>query len=77
MSNHRNRYTTGHAINFACCVALVTIATSLITYMRAENRKRERGERDYRLEMGEREGAERDLFELELGWMHPGHRFQL
>ena len=73
----RNRYTTGHAINFACCVALVALAASLILYMRAENRKRERGERDYRLESGPREGVDRELFELELGWMHPSHRFQL
>lgn len=72
-----DRYTTGHAINFAACVALVTIAASLIAYMLAENKTRARGGRDYRLEAGPREGAERELFELELGWMHPSHRFQL
>lgn len=74
---NEDRYTTGHAINFACCVTLVTVAASLIAYMLAENKRRGRGERDYRLESGPSEGVEKELFELELGWMHPSHRFQL
>ncbi|SPN98704.1 related to putative tartrate transporter [Cephalotrichum gorgonifer] len=72
----RQVYTTGHAINLACCVVLVAIAFSLIAYMRRENEKREHGKRNYRLEGGAREGRDNDLFELELGWMHPRHRFQ-
>lgn len=77
MESNAVRYTTGHAINLACCLGLIAVAITLIVYMRAENKKRERGERDYRLEAGEREGVDKELFELELGWMHPGHRFQL
>jgi len=67
----------GHSINVGCCAALTLLAGIMIAYMRLENRKRDAGKRDYRLGEERRGDQERERFELELGWMHPRHRFQL
>lgn len=72
------RYITGHSINLGCCVALTATALTLILYMRRENKRREQGDRDDRLVPAAHLSVEeKERFELELGWMHPRHRFQL
>lgn len=46
--------------------------------MRSENRKRERGWRDYRLDPSRYEGVmTREQYELELGWLHPSYRYKM
>lgn len=60
------RYITGHAINLGTLGAALVCTAALILYQKAENRKREQGKRDYRLE-------EED--EALLGYKHPRFRY--
>jgi len=45
--------------------------------MKLENNKRERGERDYRLDESRLDGMNRELYELQLGWRHPRFRYKM
>ncbi|KAL8663995.1 MAG: hypothetical protein Q9202_003412 [Teloschistes flavicans] len=61
-------YTTGHAINLGMLVFSLILSTTNITYCKWENRRRLRGERDYRLSEGD-EGL--------LGYQHPSFRYTI
>lgn len=61
-------YTTGHAINLGMLVFSLILSTTNITYCTWENRRRLRGERDYRLSEGD-EGL--------LGYRHPSFRYTI
>ena len=61
-------YTTGHFINLGMLVLSLALATTHILYVKWENRKRENGGRDYRLDEGD-EGM--------LGYKHPSFRYTI
>ncbi|KAH0430412.1 major facilitator superfamily transporter [Colletotrichum camelliae] len=71
------QYIKGHSINFGCLFGLLIIGVTLPLYMNWENRKRERGERDYRLDESRQNGLSKEEHEFRLGWMHPGFRFKV
>lgn len=62
----RPRYITGHAINIAVLVLSFITTIVLIFYNSWENKKRDKGERDHRLQ-------EED--EATLGYRHPRFRY--
>lgn len=64
----RPRYVTGHAINTGMLVLSLCLTTTTIIYVKRENHKRERGERDYILREGE---------ENMLGHRHPSFRYTI
>lgn len=61
-------YTTGHSINLGMLVLSLALSTTHILYVKWENRKREKGGRDYRLDEGD-EGM--------LGYKHPSFRYTI
>ncbi|TDZ16112.1 putative transporter [Colletotrichum orbiculare MAFF 240422] len=69
------QYIKGHSINMGCLFGLLIIGYVLPAYMKWENRKRERGERDYRLDESRRGGMSAEEHEFRLGWLHPSFRF--
>ncbi|KKA31021.1 hypothetical protein TD95_004106 [Thielaviopsis punctulata] len=71
------KYITGHSINLGCLCTLVILGVSMLTYMKWENRKRERGERDDRLNPRHYDGMSKEEYEFHLGWDHPSFRFQM
>ncbi|KAF4785042.1 major facilitator superfamily transporter [Colletotrichum scovillei] len=70
------RYLKGHFINFGCLVGLLVIGIVLPLYMKQENKRRSRGERDFRLDESHRDGLSAEEHEFRLGWMHPSFRFK-
>ncbi|KAL8829733.1 MAG: hypothetical protein Q9191_001843 [Dirinaria sp. TL-2023a] len=62
------KYITGHWINVGFLIMSLVLSTSMILYAKWENRKRARGERDYRLAEGD-EGL--------LGYRHPQFRYTI
>ncbi|KAK1505277.1 major facilitator superfamily transporter [Colletotrichum abscissum] len=70
------RYLKGHFINFGCLVVLLVIGIVLPLYMKRENEKRSRGQRDFRLDESQRDGQSAEEHEFRLGWMHPSFRFK-
>ena len=61
-------YVTGHSINLSMLVLSLALSTTHILYVKWENRKREKGGRDYRLDEGD-EGM--------LGYKHPSFRYTI
>lgn len=61
-------YTTGHAINVGFLVFSITLSTINILYVKWENQKRDRSERDYRLTEGDQGN---------LGYRHPLFRYTI
>lgn len=49
---------------------------SIPIWMTKENKKRQRGERDYRLDPARYNGLTKEEYELQLGWLHPRYRFK-
>ncbi|KAJ0163404.1 putative transporter [Colletotrichum tanaceti] len=70
-------YLKGHSINLGCLAGLLLVGILLPLYMKRENRQREQGRRDYRLEESQRNGLSAAEHEFRLGWMHPGFRFKV
>ncbi|UQC84016.1 major facilitator superfamily transporter [Colletotrichum lupini] len=70
------RYLKGHFINFGCLVVLLVIGIFLPLYMKRENEKQSRGQRDFRLDESQRDGQSAEEHEFRLGWMHPSFRFK-
>ena len=66
LTNGRPRYITGHAINLGMLGGALITTTLLIFYNNWENRQREKGTRDYRLN-------EED--EAALGYRHPHFKY--
>lgn len=62
------KYITGHAINLGAIGLSLIITLSTMAYVRWENRARETGKRDYRLQEGD---------ESMLGFRHPNFRYTL
>jgi len=62
-------YKTGHSINLGAQVSVGIVAALGVLYVRWENRMRERGARDDRVQ-GESEEVVRDL-----GYRHPSFRY--
>ena len=65
------RYTTGHSVNLGAQVAIGVLATLGMLYARWENRMRERGARDSRVEGKSEEEI------MDLGYRHPSFRYML
>lgn len=61
----------GNAINLAASIVILVLAAGGAVYLKLENDKRDRGERDHRLD-GLSEEEVRDL-----GYRHPKFRYQL
>ncbi|KAL9942357.1 hypothetical protein D7B24_006432 [Verticillium nonalfalfae] len=72
-------YVRGHAINLGCLTGLLAIGIITPLWMRSENHKRDRGERDYRLDEARwvAAGQTKEQYELQLGWLHPGYRYKI
>ncbi|KAJ3538379.1 hypothetical protein NMY22_g5189 [Coprinellus aureogranulatus] len=64
-------YRKGNLANLSCCSAICVIVSLTALYVRWENRKRDRGERDYRLEGKSKEELRN------LGYKHPQFRYQI
>lgn len=64
-------YRKGNLANLSCCSAICVIVSLTALYVRWENKKRDRGERDYRLE-----GKSQDELR-NLGYKHPQFRYQI
>lgn len=62
------RYIAGHAINIAVLALSCAMSVGLMVYQKGENARRERGDRQGRLQEGE---------EMLLGQRHPGFRYTL
>jgi hypothetical protein len=62
------RYMLGHAVSLGALVFTVILASAQIVYLRWENKKRDRGERDMRLVHEN---------EAKLGHQHPSFRYTL
>lgn len=62
----RPRYITGHSINLGTLGAALICTAGMVMYQKAENRKRQQGGRDYRLQ-------EED--EAMLGFRHPHFKY--
>ncbi|PNH44694.1 hypothetical protein VD0004_g3008 [Verticillium dahliae] len=69
----------GHAINLGCLTGLLAIGIITPLWMRSENHKRDRGERDHRLDEARwvAAGQTKEQYELQLGWLHPGYRYKI
>jgi hypothetical protein len=63
-------YHNGNSLNLATSAAACTLALIGLVYLRWENAKRDRGERDHRLEGKTAEEIE------QLGYLHPSFRYQ-
>ncbi|KAF4916922.1 putative transporter [Colletotrichum viniferum] len=61
-------YRTGNSLNTATAASVVVASLSLVAYQTWENKRRERGDRDYRLRLPEDEVAI-------LGHLHPNFRY--
>ncbi|TFK39755.1 MFS general substrate transporter [Crucibulum laeve] len=61
----------GNSLNLATSLAVCAILALIAVYLRWENAKRDRGERDYRLEGKSVEEIE------QLGYLHPNFRYQI
>ena len=70
------RYTVGHSINTVFNFSLLLMNFCALAWMKRENRAREQGLRDGRLEKPA-EGMTREEYEMHLGWDHPRFRFHL
>ncbi|KAM0323920.1 hypothetical protein ACHAQA_008501 [Verticillium albo-atrum] len=72
-------YIKGHAINLGCLMGLLAIGIITPFWMIYENKKRDRGERDYRLNEARyaATGQTKEQYELQLGWLHPGFRYKM
>ncbi|KAG7110137.1 putative transporter C11D3.18C like protein [Verticillium longisporum] len=72
-------YIRGHAINLGCLTGLLAIGIITPLWMRSENHKRDRGERDHRLDEARwvAAGQTKEQYELQLGWLHPGYRYKI
>lgn len=64
-------YHNGNSLNLATSIFVCLLALIGILYIRWENAKRARGERDYRLEGKTQEQLEN------LGYLHPRFRYQI
>ena len=53
------------------------VGVVMVLWMRAENKKRDAGLRDSRLDPSRRDGMTEEQYELQLGWRHPRFRYQL
>lgn len=69
------RYTAGHSINIAFTASLFFLNTAALLWMRHENRRRDRGDRNGRLTPAT--GISQAQHEVDLGWDHPKFRFHL
>ncbi|KAG7094121.1 hypothetical protein E1B28_007733 [Marasmius oreades] len=63
-------YHNGNSLNLATSILSGILVLALFTYIRWENAKRERGERNHRLEGKDARAIE------ELGYLHPEFRYQ-
>lgn len=63
------KYPTGHTINLSGQIGVLVLALAGIAYCKWENRQRERGKRDHRLN-GLTDDQIRDL-----GYRHPDFRY--
>lgn len=63
------RYITGHAINLGMLGMALIITTIMIVYVKVENKKRDDGKRDNRLQG--------DVDEAMLGYKHPSFRYTM
>lgn len=70
LPKHAPNYVPGNALNLACGLIVTVLSVVLVLYQRNENKKRDRGKYDYRLEGRSTEQIE------ELGLNHPGFRFR-
>ncbi|OHF03862.1 major facilitator superfamily transporter [Colletotrichum orchidophilum] len=70
------RYLKGQSINLGCLFGLLVIGIVLPLYMRRENRLRDQGARDHRLDENHRGAISLEEHEFRLGWMHPAFRFK-
>lgn len=70
------RYTAGHSINVAFNLTLLLMAFFSLLWMKRENRAREKGLRDHRLEK-RTQGMTTEEHEMHLGWDHPRFRFHM
>ncbi|KAJ3962212.1 hypothetical protein N0V92_001037 [Colletotrichum tropicale] len=61
-------YRTGNSLNTATAASVIVASLSLVAYQTWENKRRERGDRDYRLRLPEDEVAI-------LGHLHPNFRY--
>lgn len=61
-------YWTGFRVDFACTIVAAVLTTGLLGGLKAENKRRDGGGRDYRLKLGEGEVEN-------LGDDHPRFRF--
>ncbi|KAL8787727.1 MAG: hypothetical protein Q9213_002047 [Squamulea squamosa] len=68
LGKDKSDYATGHFINVGMLVLSLCLSTTNILYVKWENRKREKGGRDYRLN-GRDEGM--------LGYQHPSFRYTI
>lgn len=64
-------YHKGNSLNLTAAIVVIVMCSVGMLYLHNENRRRGRGERDYRLE-GKTAEEIRDL-----GYLHPGFRYQL
>ncbi|KAL5598755.1 hypothetical protein BROUX41_003909 [Berkeleyomyces rouxiae] len=72
------KYTTGHSINLGCLCTLIILGCSMLLWMKWENNKRARGDRDNRLDPVHYQGKmTKEEYEFHLGWDHPNYRFQM
>jgi len=71
LPNDAPNFHNGNSLNLAAGLTVMVMTFVGMLYLRHENRKRDRGERDYRLE-GKTEAELRDL-----GYKHPNFRYQL
>jgi hypothetical protein len=62
------RYITGHAINIGALGLIIILTAITMAYNNWENRQRELGRRDYRLQEGD---------ESLLGYRHPKFRYTI
>lgn len=71
LPNDAPNYHKGNSINLAAAVAVIVFTSIGMYYLHHENKKRDHGGRDYRLE-GKTDEEIRDL-----GYRHPNFRYQL
>jgi hypothetical protein len=62
------KYTTGHAINIGMLCMSLMLSTTLILYCKWENKQREEGKRDHRLQ---------ETSEDMLGYRHPKFKYTI
>ncbi|KDQ51940.1 hypothetical protein JAAARDRAFT_198604 [Jaapia argillacea MUCL 33604] len=71
LPNDAPNYHHGNSLNLATSSAVCVLTVVAMLYIRHENAKRDRGDRDYRLERKTPEEIE------QLGYLHPKFRYQL